>query len=85
MGERVDSLCDAIRLSGPRPFRDLVGRWRIGNLRVGAAAAEVLDATSQVPAPPVTPLKLSEAVLVTTGFCGLTLIAAIVLLNRRDL
>lgn len=83
--ELMEGMSRAIRLSGPRPFRDLVRRWRIGNLRVGAAAAEVLDATAEVPAPPVTPLKLSEAVLVTTGFCGLTLIAAIVLLNRRDL
>ena len=83
--ELMEGMGRAIRLSGPRPFRDLVRRWRIGNLRVGAAATELLDATAEVPEPPVTPLKLSEAVLVTTGFCGLALIAAIVLLNRRDL
>ena len=83
--ELMEGMDRAIRLRAPRPFRDLVRRWRIGNLRVGAAAAEVIDAASELPAQPVTPLKMGEAVMVTTGFCGLTLLGAVVLLNRRDL
>lgn len=75
----------AIGLRPPRFFRDLVRRWRIGNVRVGAAAAEVLDASPEVPSEPVTPLQLSEAVIVTMAFSGLTLLAATMMLNRRDL
>lgn len=81
----MEGMDRAIGLNSPRLFRDLVRRWRIGNVRVGAAAAEVLDAAPDTPAEVVTPLELSEAVMVTTGFCCLTLVGAALMLNRRDL
>lgn len=81
----MEGMDRAIGLQSPHLFRDLVRRWRIGNVQVGAAAAEVLDATPEALSEPVTPLELGEALMVTMGFCCLTLVAASVMLNRRDL
>ncbi len=77
----MEGMDRAIALRPPRLFRDLVRRWRI----FGATAANVLDDQPDIGEQPVTPLELGEAVMVTTGFCCLTLVAAAVLLNRRDL
>ena len=81
----MEGLDRAIGLQSPRLFRDLIRRWRIGDIRVGAAAASVLDANPEIPSEPVTPLELGEAVMVTAAFTGLTLVAAAFMLNRRDL
>ncbi len=83
--ELMDGMDQAIGLPSPRMFRDLVRRWRIGNVRVGAAAAEVLDAKTDSPPPEVTPVEFSEAVIVTTAFTCLILGIAAMLLKRRDL
>ncbi len=83
--ELMEGMDRLIGLRSPRLFRDLMRRWRIGKLRVGAAAADVLEANANTAAEPVTPLKLGEAIMVTAGFSGLTLVAAAMLLNRRDL
>ena len=81
----MEGMDRAIGLKSPHLFRDLVRRWGIGDLRVGAAAASVLDANPDLPATPVTPLKLGEAIIVTTAFTCLTLGVAAFMLNRRDL
>ena len=83
--ELMEGMDRLLGLRSPLLFRDLVRRWRIGKLRVGAAATQVLEANQDAPAEPLTPLKLSEAILVTAGFSSLTLLAAAMLLNRRDL
>lgn len=83
--ELMEGMDRLIGLRAPLLFRDLVRRWRIGKLRVGAAAAEVLEPSLATPAEPLSPLKLGEAIMVTAGFSGLTLVAAAILLNRRDL
>jgi hypothetical protein len=75
----------AIGLKSPRLFRELIRLWRVGNVRVGDTAVDVLDATQEMPPEEVTPLKLGEAIMVTSGFCGMTLVAAALMLNRRDL
>ena len=82
---QMEGMDRALGLQAPRPFRDLVRRWRIGKLKVGAAAAEVLANESVGPVEVMTPLKLGEAVVITSAFTCLTLVAASVMLNRRDL
>ena len=81
----MEGMDRALGLRTPRPFRDLVRRWRIGKLKVGAAAADVLANESKGPMEVMTPLKLGEAVVITSAFTCLTLVAASVMLNRRDL
>ena len=83
--ELLEGMDRAIGLNSPHLFRDLVRRWRIGDIRVGAAAASVLDANLEPATIPVTPLKLGEAVLVTTAFTCLILLMAAFMLKRRDL
>lgn len=83
--ELTEGMDRALGLKSPRLFRELLRRWRIGNVRVGAAAADVLEANQAPPVEEVTPVKLGEAVMVTTGFCCLTLVGAALVLNRRDL
>ena len=81
----MEGLERSINLTPPRLFRDLIRRWRIGKFQVGAAAAEAIEASEDLPSEPVTPLELGEAVMVTTAFSCLTLVAAAMMLNRRDL
>lgn len=81
----MEGLDRAIGLQSPRLFRDLIRRWRIGDIRVGAAAAEVLDANPGPASEPVTPLELGEAVMVTTAFTCLVLGMASFILKRLDL
>ena len=81
----MEGMDRAMGLQSPYLFRDLVRRWRIGDIRVGAAAASVLDATAPAASEPVTPLELGEAVMVTIAFTCLTLVVAAFILNRRDL
>ena len=83
--ELIEGMDRAIGLKSPHLFRDLVRRWRIGNIRVGAAAASVLDANPEPATIPVTPLKLGEAVMISTAFTCLTLVMAAFMLKRRDL
>lgn len=82
--ELAEGMDRAIGLKSPKLFRVLVRRWQVGQLPVGAAAVDALVDSAQ-PAEEVTPLKLGEAIMVTSGFCGMTLVAAALMLNRRDL
>jgi len=81
----MEGLDRSLNLASPRLFRDLIRRWRIGNYRVGAAAAAAIEANEVPGSEPVTPPELGEAVMVTTAFSSLTLVAAAMMLNRRDL
>ncbi len=81
----MEGLDRSLNLHSPRLFRDLIRRWRVGKYQVGAAAADAIDANEETSSEPVTPLQLGEAVMVTSGFCGITLVMAAMMLNRRDL
>lgn len=81
----MEGMNRAIGLYSPHLFRDLVRSWRVGNLQLGATAVQMLDDNPDPPTEPVTPLQLGEAIMVTTAFSCLTLVAAAMMLNRRDL
>ncbi|MES2706440.1 MAG: hypothetical protein V4726_07540 [Verrucomicrobiota bacterium] len=81
--ELSDGMDRVIGLHGTRRFRDLVRRFKIGNVKVGNT--DVLDQVTDDSSQPVTGQKLSEAVLVTSGFTALVLMMGVTLLNRRDL
>lgn len=81
--ELSDGMDRMIGLRATRRFKDLVRRFRIGNVRVGNT--NVLDQVSDDTTQPVTGPKLGEAVLVTSGFTAAVLMMGVMVLNRRDL
>ncbi|RYD36416.1 MAG: hypothetical protein EOP86_06010 [Verrucomicrobiaceae bacterium] len=81
--ELNDGMDRAVGLHGTRRFRDLVRRFRIGNVKVGNT--DVLEQVTDDSTQPVSGSKLGEAVLVTSGFTAAVLVMGVTLLNRRDL
>lgn len=77
-------LDQALRLTPPRRFRELVRRWSVGGVSVGVAATEVLAPEDPAEAPPEE-LNLMESILVTCGFACFVLFGGNLLLSRRDL
>lgn len=67
----------------PRPLRELLQRWRIGRVNVGAAAAQVLDPPE--PEMPGHSVNTLHAVCATLGFESLLLAGGFLVLRRRDL